>query len=377
MKVATSGASGFVGTHLNKYLEKRGDLVFSIPRKIYYDYSELKRELENFNPDYIFHLAAYGNMAHQTDPLEMIYANIEGTYNLLDASLGTPYKALINVSTSSVMLPHETFYSATKAGAERICKAFADNHDKPVVNVRPYSLYGIGEAYYRFIPTVFNSCLTGKPMNLDPLAVHDWLYIDDFIEHIVSLADNALIENLQGQTITSATGIPTKNRKVVELIEKITGKKAVIAEEKSLRIYDNTEWVSNRLNLDSTPLELGLKLIYDDILENRKRGDKHMAYDVTSLTQAIAEGRVDENAARDLINRFRDLEIETARLLTPTQEQPAQETPAESQAQETPVEQPAQDEAPAEQPAQDVPVEQPQQEQELTVEQSTEEQPAQ
>lgn len=68
-----------------------------------------------------------------------------------------------------------------------------------------------------------------------------------------------------------------------------------------------------------------------------------MAYDVTALTAAIAEGRVDENAAKQLIDRARDLEIDIAKLLTPdvgnaegvaseqTPTQPAAEQPTETQ----------------------------------------------
>jgi hypothetical protein len=42
-----------------------------------------------------------------------------------------------------------------------------------------------------------------------------------------------------------------------------------------------------------------------------------VAYDVTALTTAVAEGRVDENAAKLLMDKSRDLEIEIAKLLTP------------------------------------------------------------
>lgn len=42
-----------------------------------------------------------------------------------------------------------------------------------------------------------------------------------------------------------------------------------------------------------------------------------MAFDVTALTTAIAEGRVDETRARELLAKSQDLEIEIAKLLNP------------------------------------------------------------
>ncbi len=49
-----------------------------------------------------------------------------------------------------------------------------------------------------------------------------------------------------------------------------------------------------------------------------KGGDKHMAYDVTALTSAIAEGKADEVAARQLIADFYNWEIKVAQLLNPS-----------------------------------------------------------
>lgn len=45
-----------------------------------------------------------------------------------------------------------------------------------------------------------------------------------------------------------------------------------------------------------------------------------MAYDVTSLTTAIAQGQINEDAARALINEQIDWEIRAAKLLNVTTE---------------------------------------------------------
>ena len=260
MKALISGSSGFVGRHLIEALQKKGYAVGGIPRSIYYNHIALKDYFMLMKPDYIFHLAAYGNMAHQSEIMEMINANITGTLNMLFASADVNYKAFVNVSTSSVLLPHETFYSATKAAGERLCKAFVDKYNKPIVSIRPYSLYGEGEAEFRFIPTVFRSCLDGEEMKLDPNPVHDWVYVGDFVNFLIKNAEIA--EKLEGATINFGTGKGTTNKQVVELIELLTGKKANIKEEEMMREFDNNEWVSEDIG-ETISLPNGLNKVYE------------------------------------------------------------------------------------------------------------------
>jgi hypothetical protein len=56
-----------------------------------------------------------------------------------------------------------------------------------------------------------------------------------------------------------------------------------------------------------------------------------MAFDVTSLQTAIAEGKVDETEALQLLNQFYNWELAVAKLLTPkTEPEAASEVPAEA-----------------------------------------------
>ena len=174
--------------------------------------------------------------------------------NLLCATRDIPYKSFTFVSTSSVLLPVETFYSATKAGAERLCQAYKDQYRKPISIVRPYSIYGIGEAPFRFIPTVFRSCMTGEPMTLDPEPVHDWVYVTDFVKRLLT-APTGISE--------VGTGIGTSNSIVVKLIEQITGKKANITHTKRMREFDNRIWVAKNESQSFVKLEEGLQKYYE------------------------------------------------------------------------------------------------------------------
>jgi nucleoside-diphosphate-sugar epimerase len=260
-RVLVSGAHGFIGTHLTTTLKALGHSVVNIPRDHLSDPELLLAFLQAFQPDWIFHLAAYGNMSHQTDEQEIFLANTLGTWSLLSASRDIPYEAFINVSSSSVLLPHETFYSATKAASERFVKAFVNKYAKPIVTVRPASVYGPGEADYRFIPTIFRSCLTGEAMTLAPFATHDWIYITDIIDRLIATANGA--GEVPGQTLNLSTGITAENTEVVSMIELITGKEANIAKRKNLREFDTSKWFVPSNWPQSVPLRRGLEQCYD------------------------------------------------------------------------------------------------------------------
>jgi len=236
-----SGASGFIGSHLAKKLTLQGLKVVAIPRDVLSRTELLQQFLSKCSPDYIYHLAAYGNHSNQKNNAEIVNANYGNTYSILAASKNIPYKALINVSTSSVLLPYETFYSATKAGAERLCTAFANEYDKPIINARPYSIYGYGEAAFRFIPTVFRCALTKEILTLSSEVVHDWLYVETFTDGLIQTATYG--HDFKGRSINYGTGKSTANIEIVRMIERITGEKVAIKFVDNLRPYDTNSWV--------------------------------------------------------------------------------------------------------------------------------------
>lgn len=241
-----SGASGFIASHLIRALELRKIKVVPLPRKLLYDSQELYFFLQKNLPNYIFHLAAYGNMAPQKDEDMILMANVFATWNLLKESQFVPYEAFINMSSSSVMLQRQTIYSATKASGEALCRAFSQEYQKPIVTIRPYSVYGPGEADFRFIPTVFRSCLKGEAMQLAPTATHDWVYVEDLVDMMMAVSKEP--HKYAGNTYDCGTGVSTTNEAVVKMIEKITGKKANISGFVQLRSFDNPNWSADPKN---------------------------------------------------------------------------------------------------------------------------------
>lgn len=234
--IQITGANGFIGKHLCNYLESNNKKVLVINR----DLSNVKNE------GIIINLAAYGNHSHQTNLNEMIKANIYYLQKLI--SLTERCSKFVNISTSSVTLKRQTGYSLTKAIGELII----NGKDSRYSNVRPYSVFGEGEAENRFIPTVIRCLKTGETMPLVLDATHDWIYVHDFIKALMSGYKEI------------GTGIKTTNIEIVRILEQISGKVLNFEEVKGMRAYDNNNWYS--LNpVPSIPLFDALKKTYESI----------------------------------------------------------------------------------------------------------------
>lgn len=219
MNYYITGAGGFIGKHLVKYLRDKGDDVTMI------DHGEPGVSVKPGEKTFI-HLAAYGNHYAQTDANETVKANILYLRNLIKICQLSDFNKFYNFSTSSVTLKHQTLYSATKLVGEKIIESL---NDPRFINVRPYSVYGHGEADHRFIPTVIRCLKSGEQMPLDEDAVHDWVHVEDLIEAMFS-----------GHT-EIGSGEQISNGGIVNILQDISGK-LLNFEPQNMRRYDTTDW---------------------------------------------------------------------------------------------------------------------------------------
>lgn len=270
MKYLITGAHGFIGSKLTEFLEARGEDVYAMPRQLFTDPKALTQYVHRSSPDFVIHLAAYGNYHDQTDEDQIVASNILGTYVLLKACASSPIKGFINISTSSVYgkknrpmsetdtLDTRTFYGVSKVCSEYLALAFASKYDVPVVNVRPFTVVGVGEQEQHLIPTLIRSCLEDVPMNFDPSPKHDFIDVQDFIQGLVVIMDN--IDTLVGQSINIGSGEDYSNQEVKSMVESACENSALIQTEMKLREYDNSTLVANTKKLDNLGFERKMTL---------------------------------------------------------------------------------------------------------------------
>lgn len=299
--ILITGGAGFIGANLirellrqnfniNLILKKSTDLwrIKEVLNKVKIYHADLlnKKKLTEIigkiNPSFIIHLATYSNYHNQSSAEEMIDINIKGTLNLLLASKNIDYKIFINTGSSSEYgiknklmnesdsLDPISFYAATKASATLLCQVFAREYRKPIVTLRPFSVFGPYEEESRFVPTIIKAMLKNKPIKITPgNQRRDFIYVKDIID--IYFKALSCGKKLSGQILNMGTGIEYTNDEVVEALSKITSKKVKI--EKGAypkRLWDTQHWVADisktekilKWKPQNTLLE-GLKKTYD------------------------------------------------------------------------------------------------------------------
>ncbi|SRR5579871_2357485 len=165
---------------------------------------------QRFRPGFVFNFAAESHVDRSIEgPEAFVRTNVEGTFQMLEA--GRLYwKGLketdrkkfrfLHVSTDEVygsLGPTGLFtektpyspnspYSATKAGADHLVRAYHETYGMPVVLTNCSNNYGPYQFPEKLIPLMILNALEGKalPVYGDGKNVRDWLYVEDHCEAI-------------------------------------------------------------------------------------------------------------------------------------------------------------------------------------------------
>jgi UDP-glucuronate decarboxylase len=172
---------------------------------------DVSRPLEfDIQPDWVIHLASIGSPTfYRARPLEVIAANVQGTWNMLDLAYRAKARGMLVFSSSEVygdpiIVPTpETYwgnvsftgpracYDESKRMAETLCATYSRLHRIPVKVVRPFNVYGPGQRLDdgRIIPDLMRAALAGGPLVLysDGSATRSFCYVAEFIEACLML----------------------------------------------------------------------------------------------------------------------------------------------------------------------------------------------
>jgi CDP-glucose 4,6-dehydratase len=168
------------------------------------DKEKLQAELQNFQPDIVFHLAAQALVRRSYEiPAETFEINTTGTANLLEAVSNLPGKcAVIVVTTDKVYENREANYhykesdelggydpySASKAAAEIVVSSFRnaffnpmqyEMHQKAVASARAGNVIGGGDWNKdRIIPDTVRALMAGQAVPVrNPNSVRPWQHV--------------------------------------------------------------------------------------------------------------------------------------------------------------------------------------------------------
>jgi len=230
-KSAISGSSGFIGSHLVQLLEQSGHEVIQLDRS-----GDVPPDV-----DVMYDLGAYGNMVgHKATPYRVYEANnlrIANTIERLDKKT-----KFIYMSTSSVSLPNQTYYSASKKATEEMLRVAHETEGLKIAIARPFSVYGVGEQWEHLIPKLLESCERGYRMPFVDWPKHDWIAVEDVADALVVIAEKG---QFTGEVYEIGTGKEMTNEEVLQEVQKATGKEASLKTVEGMRDYDNKSWKAN------------------------------------------------------------------------------------------------------------------------------------
>lgn len=222
-----------------------------------------------------------------TGPEIFVETNVQGTLNLLQASKELGVERFLQVSTDEVYgtlgkdgyfyettpLAPNSPYSASKAGADLLVRAYYETYKLPVLNTRCSNNYGPYQYPEKLIPFFISKLKRGEkvPVYGDGLNVRDWLYVYDHCEAI----DIVLHKGKVGEVYNIGGHNEKTNLEITHLILDAMGKDDSYIEYVQDRLgHDRRYAISNdKITSElgwapSVTFEEGIKLTIDWYLNN-------------------------------------------------------------------------------------------------------------
>lgn len=310
VKVAVTGAGGFIGSHLTEQLVEQGATVRAmvhynaLGKRGWLDSSEKASDIEIVAGDLtdagsvaalaedcevIFHLGALIAIPYSyVAPISYARTNVEGTMNVLNTARATGAR-VVHTSTSEVYgtaitapisedhpLQGQSPYSATKIGADKLAEAYHASFGLRVTTVRPFNTFGPRQSARAVIPTIISQCAEGNRVKLGSLTpTRDLNFVSNTVDGFIAAAQS---DAAIGQTINLGTGREISIGDLARTIADLMGKDIEIQSddirlrpEKSevFRLLADTTKAKELLNYEAKiSLEDGLKTTIDWVQGN-------------------------------------------------------------------------------------------------------------
>lgn len=275
MKLLVTGGSGFIGSCFIRYMLKKyaNYNITNLDALTYCGNLENLIDIEN-NSNYKF---VHGNICDKTLVQELIaehdcvinfaaeshvdnsikrpeifiQTNVQGTLNLLQASKDIGVERFLQISTDEVYgslgkngyftentpISPNSPYSASKASADLLVRAYYETYGLPILITRCSNNYGPYQYPEKLIPYFILRLLENKkvPVYGDGLNVRDWLYVYDHCAAIDKVLHNGNV----GEVYNIGGHNEKTNLEITKIILEAMGKNE-----------DSIEFVEDRLGHD-------------------------------------------------------------------------------------------------------------------------------
>lgn len=308
-KIYVAGHRGMVGSAIVRALKNQGytNIITRTSKEL-----DLRRQIdvEEFfaseKPDYVFLAAAKvgGILANNEAPADFMYDNMILEMNVIHEAYKNKVKKLMFLGSSCIyprMAPQpmkedclltselektNEAYALAKISGLKYCEYLNRQYSTDFISVMPTNLYGPNDNYHpehsHVLPALIRRFHEAKENNLNEVVIwgtgtplREFLYVDDLADACVYLM-NTYSGN---ETVNLGTGKELSIKELAELVKKVVGFKGNIT-------FDTTKPDGTpRKLLDvskleklgwkyKTELEDGIKLAYEDFLNNDMRAER-------------------------------------------------------------------------------------------------------
>jgi dTDP-glucose 4,6-dehydratase len=263
MRILVTGGAGFIGSNFIRYmLERRpGSEIVNLDLLTYAGNLENLADVEDRENyrfvrgdiadahllealfaeglDGVVNFAAESHVDRSIeDPGHFLRTNVLGTQALLDAARRFGVARFLQISTDEVYgsregrgafteespLAANSPYSASKAAADLLCRAYWRTYDLPVLVTRCSNNYGPYQFPEKLIPLFITNALADEPLPVygDGLYVRDWIHVRD---HCAAL-ERVLLDGRPGEVYNIGADAEKTNLEITQTILERLGKDA-------------------------------------------------------------------------------------------------------------------------------------------------------
>ena len=308
-KIYVAGHNGMVGSAIVRELKKQGYTNLILKSHNELDLTN-QADVEKFfaleKPEYVFLAAAKvgGIVANNSALADFMYDNMILEMNVIHSAWKSGCKKLEFLGSSCIyprMAPQplkeeylltgelektNEAYALAKISGLKYCEFLNKQYGTDYISVMPTNLYGPNDNYHpehsHVLPALIRRLHEAKINNQsevvcwgDGTPLREFLYVDDLAELCVFLMNNYS----GNETINAGTGKEITIKDLVNLVAKVVGYNGTIKWDTSKpngtprKLLD----VSKATKLGwkyKTELEDGIKLAYDDFLNNKMRAER-------------------------------------------------------------------------------------------------------
>ena len=306
-KIYIAGHRGLVGSAIKREFEEQGFSGILVKTHSELDLTDSAAVAEFFEkekPQYVILAAAKvgGILGNNTYPVEFFTENMKIQLNVIENSFKNNVKKLLFLGSSCIYPKNASqpmkeeyllssklektneMYALAKISGLKLCSAYNREYGTDYISVMPCNLYGLNDNYdlknAHVLPMLVRRFHEAKVNNQSEVVVwgtgmpkREFMYAGDLAKAVVFLLKNKSASEI-GEFINIGTGEEITILELAELIKEVVGFKGRIVFDPSkpdgtMRKLMDVSRINNLGWHAQTSLKDGIKLVYEDFLNNR------------------------------------------------------------------------------------------------------------